>query len=77
MSLTSDTNHAHDQLKDAIGGLIEAQFRVLQVTQQGNLAFTAALEALTQALSAPRQLITDASGNPVAVTTQPQETNNG
>lgn len=66
--LTDDTNAAADQLSQAIRGLVQAQIDVLQVAQQGNAAFVAALDALTTAVAAPRRLIEDANGNPIGVT---------
>lgn len=40
--------------------------RVEQVRQENQRAILAAIEALTKALSAPREIIRDKSGRPVA-----------
>lgn len=67
MSLTTDLNAAHDQLTQALSALIDAQRNFLQIAQQGNQATIAAFTMLTQALSAPRQIIEDDNGNPIGV----------
>lgn len=65
MAYTDDISNSQDDLAKAFHGLIDAQYAFLQIAQQGNLACIAALQAVAQAASAPRRLITDDAGRPI------------
>lgn len=75
MSITDTTNQTHDALQEAIKGLIDTQFQLLMMTQQSSQVFAAAIAALSQAMSAPRKLITDDAGNPIGVVSQMEQGN--
>lgn len=75
MSISDKTTQTHDSLQEAIKGLIDTQFQLLMMTQQSSQVFSAAIAALSQAMSAPRKLITDAAGNPVGVVSQIEQGN--
>lgn len=70
MSIMQSTNEVQSNLKQAIQTLLESQYNLMQISQQGNTAFAAALAQLAQAITAPRTLINDANGNPVGVSYQ-------
>lgn len=75
MSIMEATNDTQKSLDQAVRGLVESQFQLLQMMQINNQMFAAAIDALAQAISAPRQLITDANGNPVGAAPQLQQGN--
>lgn len=73
MSLANDIDTTHAELRQALQHVVEAQFRVVQIAAQGNLAFIAALEALARTIAAPRYLTHDAEGNLVGVSSPPPQ----
>ena len=73
MSVIEQVNGVHSNIKEAMQSLVQAQMQVLQVSQQGNQAFAAALMQLADAIAAPRQLVTDSTGRPVGVTRVQQQ----
>lgn len=60
-------NSAGEDVSQALRALVEAQFNVMMIAQQSEMDFIAALNALVNAITAPRRLIEDAAGNPIGV----------